>query len=155
MLKRFGMDKCKATISPLVLSSGLVPSKESTKMDSPFSRSSECFESSSLCICRGLCFKIYKKTKWISGMRWSPSSAIYKKPILVRSSFNQSTTSNFADNRTRTGTATLQIASQLLATRSCWWLHLWSGEAESSRVFHCQRSKQNMLWQSLKIQEGK
>lgn len=36
ILKRFGMDECKATVSPVDLSSRLVPSKDATKVDAPF-----------------------------------------------------------------------------------------------------------------------
>ena len=36
ILKRFGMDDCKATVSPVDLSSQLLPSKSQSKVDAPF-----------------------------------------------------------------------------------------------------------------------
>ena len=36
VLKRFGMDDCKATVSPVNLSSQLLPSKSQSKVDAPF-----------------------------------------------------------------------------------------------------------------------
>ena len=36
ILKRFGMDECKATVGPVDLSSPLVPSNHGTKVDAPF-----------------------------------------------------------------------------------------------------------------------
>ncbi|KAG4035952.1 hypothetical protein PC123_g28480 [Phytophthora cactorum] len=103
ILKRFGMDECKAVVSPVDMSTRLVPSDAATKVNAPFREAV------------GALMHLMNATR----PDIAASFATCKAPRRMESASSRVTTSTFAGTPTRTGLATSRTASRLPATRSC------------------------------------
>ncbi|KAG2955349.1 hypothetical protein PC119_g27908 [Phytophthora cactorum] len=107
ILKRFAMDKCKAVVSPVDMSTRLVPSDAATKVNAPFREAV------------GALMHLMTATRPDIAYASSVSFATCKAPRRTGSASSLATRSTFAGTRTPTGLATSRTASRLPATRSC------------------------------------
>uniref|UniRef100_A0AAV1VG97 Reverse transcriptase Ty1/copia-type domain-containing protein n=1 Tax=Peronospora matthiolae TaxID=2874970 RepID=A0AAV1VG97_9STRA len=133
ILKRFGMEECKAVASPVDVSSRLMSSNTASKIDVPFVK------------------RISKKN---TELRSSASFATYKAPRCMEFATSQVQGSTFVAIRTQTGPATLLIASQCLATFMLLGAPVSWGSKKQPTV-SLSTSQAEYIALSLAIQEGK
>ena len=119
ILKRFGMDNCKA----VDMSSRLVLSDAATKITAPFLEAIGALMHLTTATRPGLRISIKWRTlKKITGLRSSVSYAIYKAPRRMKSATSRVARSTFVDIQTQTGLVISATASRLQPTRSCYWV---------------------------------
>ena len=132
------MDECKATVSPVDLSSQLVRSNNGTKVDAPFREAVGALMHLMTATRPDIAFAVGYVSRFMENPQqehWvavkSASFATCKAPIRTGSATNQATRSTFEDTPTRTGPATTLIASRLQAMRSCCSAHPSAGKQEA------------------------
>ena len=122
ILKRFGMEDCKAVSSPVDMSSRLVSSDAATKVEAPCREAVGALMHLTTATRPDIAYSVgYVSRSWrthkkTTGLRSSAFCAIYKAPKRMESTTSRVARSTFVDIRTQTGPVTSPTASRLLLT---------------------------------------
>ena len=126
ILKRFGMNDCKAVASPVDMSSRLVSSNAATKVDVPFREAVGALmhlttaARPDIAFAVGCVSRLMENPKKSTGLRSRVSYDAYKARKRMGFATSQTARSTSVDIRMRTGLVILPTASQLRGTRSCY-----------------------------------
>ena len=129
ILKRFGMEDCKAVSSPVDMSSRLVSSDAATKVDAPFREAVGALMHLTTATHPDIAYAVGYVSRFMENPQEDHWIAV--KRILrylqgtkrMESTTSRVTRSTFVDIRMQTGPVTSPTASRLRATCSCYWVH--------------------------------
>ncbi|KAG4035871.1 hypothetical protein PC123_g28561 [Phytophthora cactorum] len=125
ILKRFGMDECKAVVSPVDISTRLISSDAATKVNAPFREAVGALMHLMTATRPDIAYAVGYVSRFMENPQeehWVAVKRIFRYLQGTKthgSASSRVTTSTFAGTRTRIGLATSRTASRLPATRSC------------------------------------